>query len=452
MQALAEPRDLRRADREAFAANFTWDAVAEAAAVALESFVPRVAVAKPKPRIAWVSPTPPSRTGIADYAVEVARTLSDRFELEWIIDADAEQPSLEVSKTWLCLSRSDFANRHRARPYDLFVYHLGNSRFHAYQLPMLQDYPGLAVLHDLSCGYIGDPSQDHSVWPGSLLDEVRFHGDEFIAMLVESNLMKASIAPRFSRMSRRILQSIVAGIVHSNTAWQETRRLTDAPISVVPMIAVAPLLRTRQEERKRLGIPADRWVVTTLGLDDHAKRTPTIVKAIANLPDDLKQRTLFIVAGEMGQQKKRELEQLARERGIPGQVECRGRVELDDLAAYAFAAEVNIQLRYPSNGETSAVLLRALAAGATCITSDSATMAEFPNSVTLKVRSPAQDEVDLTAALTRLASDESLRVELGQNARRFIAERHSPQIVAAHYAAAVEQAMQQLRLRPTLLR
>ena len=45
-------------------------------------------------------------------------------------------------------SAHEFVWRHRAEPYDLTVYQVGNSSHHDYLWPYLFRYPGLTVLHD----------------------------------------------------------------------------------------------------------------------------------------------------------------------------------------------------------------------------------------------------------------------------------------------------------------
>ena len=84
-------------------------------------------------RIAWFSPLPPDRTGIADYSAAVLPLLDaaglaiDRFEER---------------------NAHDFVWRHRHAAYDLIVYQLGNAPWHDFMWGYLFRYPGLVVLHD----------------------------------------------------------------------------------------------------------------------------------------------------------------------------------------------------------------------------------------------------------------------------------------------------------------
>jgi glycosyltransferase involved in cell wall biosynthesis len=218
-------------------------------------------------------------------------------------------------------------------------------------------------------------------------------------------------------------------------------------VVVVPHIAATPRVGERAAERLRLGLPADRFLVCTLGIVGPPKRVAVLVRAVAGLPADVRRRSTILLAGPCEPEYRRQIESLAGELGLSDQVTFLGRVPLDDFPAYAVAADVCVQLRYPSNWETSGSLIRALAAGATCVTSDTGSMLELPNAVALKVRSPVLDVPDLTAALTRLACDPALRERLGENARRYVAETHAPEVVAAGYAAAIGHTLAVLAAR-----
>src|SRR5688500_1435246 len=84
-------------------------------------------------RIAWFSPFPPVRTGIADCSAELVDALRARGYAIDPYPADAAH---------------DFSWRHRQRPYDLIVYQFGNSSHHDYEWAYALRYPGLVVLHD----------------------------------------------------------------------------------------------------------------------------------------------------------------------------------------------------------------------------------------------------------------------------------------------------------------
>src|SRR5260370_37029396 len=83
-------------------------------------------------RVAWFSPFPPTRSGIADYSDELLPLLEPAHVIERFSESRAH----------------DFVWMARRNPYDLVVYHLGNAPCHDYMWAYLATYPGLVVLHD----------------------------------------------------------------------------------------------------------------------------------------------------------------------------------------------------------------------------------------------------------------------------------------------------------------
>src|SRR6476469_3418510 len=83
--------------------------------------------------MAWFSPFPPVRTGIAACSAEAVDALTARgYQIDRYPESRAH----------------DFPWIEQQRPYDLIVYQFGNSSHHDYMWPYALRYPGLAVLHD----------------------------------------------------------------------------------------------------------------------------------------------------------------------------------------------------------------------------------------------------------------------------------------------------------------
>ena len=96
-------------------------------------------------RLAWFSPLPPVRTGVAQYCAELLPKLTPTHAVDLFVDGP---PSPSPDGARGVFTAHDFIWKHRADPYDLVVYQLGNSPCHDYMWPYLVRYPGLTVLHD----------------------------------------------------------------------------------------------------------------------------------------------------------------------------------------------------------------------------------------------------------------------------------------------------------------
>src|SRR4026207_1508570 len=93
-------------------------------------------------RLAWFSPMPPVRSGIAACSAELVGELRQRHHIDVYVDTAPPAGAPGAA------SAHDFVWRHRVNPYDLTVYQVGNSSHHDYLWPYLFRYPGLTVLHD----------------------------------------------------------------------------------------------------------------------------------------------------------------------------------------------------------------------------------------------------------------------------------------------------------------
>jgi len=97
------------------------------------------------------------------------------------------------------------------------------------------------------------------------------------------------------------------------------------------------------------------------------------------------------------------------------------------------AADICLNLRHPTAGETSASLLRLLGAGKPTLVTASGSFAELPPGVAAQVDLDAI-EGDLIVAYCRLlAARPSIAAALGANARAYVAREHTLDGAAAGY-------------------
>src|SRR6185436_2337277 len=76
---------------------------------------------------------------------------------------------------------------------------------------------------------------------------------------------------------------------------------------------------------------------------------------------------------------------IARHPSLAGRAGIAGYLDAAALDDHIAAADVLVNLRFPSSGERSGSLARAFAAGVCCIVSDTAAYAELPRDAVLQV-------------------------------------------------------------------
>jgi glycosyltransferase involved in cell wall biosynthesis len=110
------------------------------------------------------------------------------------------------------------------------------------------------------------------------------------------------------------------------------------------------------------------------------------------------------------------------------------------LWALMDAADVSVNLRWPTMGETSGTAIRALVLGTPLVVSDVGWFAELPDDAVEKIR-VGQNEVDRIAeTLLRLSRDAARRAELGAMGRAYVEREHELGRIADRYVSALEDA------------
>src|SRR5256886_13561771 len=99
------------------------------------------------------------------------------------------------------------------------------------------------------------------------------------------------------------------------------------------------------------------------------------------------------------------------------------------------AADIVLNLRYPTVGERSGSLLRALGLGRAVIVSDVGGFSEFPDDICLKAPVDAAEEDVLFEYLNLLVSRPDLALGMGARARCFVQRECNWDLVARRYAS-----------------
>ncbi len=405
------------------------------------------------PTLAWFSPMPPSRSGVAGRSAELAPALRARgFEID-VYEQDCSH---------------DFPPRHIQHPYDLTVFQFGNSSHHDFVWPYALRYPGLVVLHD---------TRLHHARAAALLRERRAadYRAEFAwnHPAVSADLAELAVAGTDSAlyydwpMVRALIERSRAVAVHGDGAAADLRETLGrtSPTTVLDdRLLVIRLgegdawsderrLAARQRLRARYGVGDDEVVFGVFGGLTPEKRLPQILAAFQALPHTPRARLLLAgaAAGHF------DLAAAIAARELEGLTIVTGYLTSDeDLTAHLAACDVSLNLRWPTARETSGPWLRALAAGLPTIVTDLAHQGDVPSldprtwtvnaagirdpgSVTIAIDVLDEDH-SLRLAVRRLLRDGDLRAQLGANAREWWQREHSVDVMVDDYVRVIHAA------------
>jgi glycosyltransferase involved in cell wall biosynthesis len=436
-KVLSRAREDGAGERRRFAAQFTWPRTAAAAIEAIEAASLPAVVSNTRYRIAWVSPLPPTRSGIGDYSRELLDHLpGEAFDIELVVSAQAVIESALASR-YRVIHEHDVHARHAAAPFDLFVYHVGNSDLHVYVLDLMRRYSGLVVLHEVFLGGLALNASEVGHWPAGVAPSIEAEGNLALAAEARRGEIDHARIVEAVTMNRPLLVYAEAILVHNGWSWTRVRAVTDVPVFHIQHGIPERARMTREEARRLLGLPGDAFLVTTLGEVRASKHVDRIIEAISTLPERIRAHAQLLVVGDGSDEVVASLHDLVARLGLGDRVRFVGRVPLDMLGTYGCAADACVQLRHPVRGETSGALLRALAAGSACILSDAGSLSEVGRHAALFVPPDEGEVVALHDALVQIHDEPAVGERLRHEALSWIRNHHSMTDAGYGYAAAM---------------
>ncbi|HQA82417.1 MAG TPA: glycosyltransferase [Syntrophales bacterium] len=428
------------------AGKFSWDESARRAVAAFEGIYNErrhacVATASRNHRrkLAYVSPVPPDRSGIAYYSAELLPELSRYYDIEIVVSSNGVTDP-EIGSRFPIRNAEWFEDH--ADCFDRVLYQFGNSEFHSHMFGLLERIPGVVVLHDFFLSgilaHLELSGVSRNVWIRELYES---HGYEALRARCRAKDLTEVIWRYPCNVS--VLAQAMGIIVHSRysvhlaDAWYG--RDIAADWSIVPHLRVLEMEKDREGARKSLGLQQDDFLVCSFGMLGPTKLNHRLLHAWLHsfLSSDPRCLMVFVGenhAGDYGKQ----LLKIVAQNGLGERVRVTGWADVPTFRKYLAAADLAVQLRTLSRGETSGTILDCMNHGLPTIVNANGSFAEFsPDSVWMLPDEFTDNH--LIEALETLRRDEKQRVSLGNRAREVIQSSHSPSVCAARYAESIEK-------------
>ncbi|ABK14857.1 glycosyltransferase [Methanothrix thermoacetophila] len=431
------------------AKRFSWNECARKVIGAVESILSKNKISKryyqlnKRPLLAYISPLPPERSGISDYSAELLPELAKYYDIEVVVNHP------EVTDPWIraCLPiRSVDYFKKNAYRYDRVLYHIGNSPFHHHMFEMLDEYPGVTVLHDFYLGNFKANMEFNGIYPGAWTHSLyESHGYKAVFERFHEEDLEKTIFTypcNFDAISKSL-----GIIVHSSYSSKLALKWYGAgkDWAVIPHLRVLPRNVDRIAARKKLGVPQDAFLVCSFGLIAPTKNNHRLLNAWikSSLSRDRHCQLVFVGenhGGEYGQS----LLKTIKESGVQDRVHITGWVDRETFRSYLEAADVAVQLRTRSRGETSGTILDCMSYGLPLIVNAHGSSAELPDDAVYMLPDDFRDE-ELVEALELLWRDAERRESLGRRAREVISANHAPSRCAKQYCEAIERFYERAR-------
>jgi glycosyltransferase involved in cell wall biosynthesis/SAM-dependent methyltransferase len=394
-------------------------------------------------RLAYFTPLPPSKSGIADYNAELLPHLARGAEITVFVHQEDEFSENQNHKDYAVQRAISFDEIHRNDPFDLCIYHQGNNPYHEFIYERALVTPGLLVLHEhclhhLIVGRTLARGDEEGYW-NELFYAYGYRG----ARLAE--MRSVSVSSEYQQflfpLNRRLVASSLGVIVHNPYSLAQLEGLQEGrPVEIIPHHLSPKTYELdemdKAECRRSFGIPEDAWVIASLGFVTPPKRIPIVLAAFKRLLSDMP-KSIYLIVGE--DHERCGAAPLIEAMDLGDKVRITGYMTDGDFFRYLKAVDVVVNLRFPTAGETSGTLIRSLGAGKPVIVTDFGQFGEFPDDCCLKVRVGPTEERDLYMQLRSLAYRPTLRESLSRRASEWVRRECKIDRSAARYLAIAER-------------
>ncbi|MBB2197511.1 glycosyltransferase [Gluconacetobacter sp. 1c LMG 22058] len=347
-------------------------------------------------RFFLVTPWPPSKSGVADVAYSQAIFLRNAG-VQLTIVTDVEHPTEIEGVDIICV---DDLYENKIEKEDIFIHHIGNNyEYHSFMLRAIGDFPGFVVLHDLS--YI-------DLFIGLYLPGAagafhkfveKYYGYDAarnISFMLNNNKLfsRRDIFLQFP-FFEPFLEGSKGAVVYSDFG----RSLVEERMPQISVIRASMDFADIDRDlflRKKTSIPNNENKEVKLASFGHLglfKRPYDIVGALKGLPLDLPWSFSFV--GPASPELMRSLKAVMPDE-IAARVHFTGAIDDASFEQHLLTTDLAVQLRWPTMGETSAVVRRCLQAGVPLLVTDYGSLSEVPESC---LRIPHQAPKDILHCL-----------------------------------------------------
>lgn len=426
------------------AKKFSWDKSAKLAIAAFESIhepglrpIQYLAINKPRSRLAYISPLPPARSGIADYSAELLPELSRYYDIDVIIAEPTTDPWINEN----CSVRSVNWFAKNSDDYDRVLYHFGNSDHHQHMFQLLAEIPGIVVLHDFFLSGIVAHIDVHGYSPNEWAREL-YHENGYKAVQERFHAKDTADVVWKYPCNKTVVENARGIIVHSESSkrlaveWLGKSNADDW--SVIPLLRVQSRELKQAEARRSLGLREDSFVVCSFGLLGPSKQNHRLINAWLESLLAKDRRCLLVFVGEnQNGSYGTALAATIRDNGLSERILITGWTDTTKFRQYLSAADLGVQLRTLSRGETSAAVLDCMNHGLPTIVNANGSMADLPGDAVWMMPDEFTD-TELKIALETLWKNEAKRQSLRERAQKVVTSFHAPRKCADQYFNAIE--------------
>lgn len=397
----------------------------------------------PCKQLAVVTPLPAEQSGVAHYSAELLPYLAEYFDID-VYTTCKNFSCPHITSAFRVYDVKDFPAA--ASSYDHILYEFGNSPFHAHMFGLMERFPGVVTLHD---AYLSGAL--YSIGRDIFIRESLYsHASQarriFLSSDYKENIDRAAII-KFP-CTKRILERSLGIISHSIYQYEiieqfygknfhNKLRIVPHHRSVSSTIGISKKL----EIRKKYGFTENDILIVSFGDIVFTKKPRLIAESFLSneyIYTNEHIKLLFIGKIEEGSYEEDFLN-FVKNSLYNSKIIITGYVSDSIFNDYLDIADIAIQLRCDSRGETSGAVLRAISHGIPTIVNNYATFSvDFSDDAVIKI-SENPDAAEIGQCLEKLCRNPDIREKFSYGGQDFIRKNNDPHHCAALYAMYIHE-------------
>ena len=390
------------------------------------------------PKLFFVSPLPPEKTGIAEYSYELIKELTKYFDIELVVT----QKTVSKLTSFKSLKIRDIQwFKKCSHKNSLIIYHVGNSKFHSHMLELLREFPGVVVMHDFFIGHML-ANQELSGSTPLLLSRSLYDSHGYMA--IKKRFQEGGVHQVIEDYPANFnfLRNSRALVFHSDYAQKLLNKFYPASIfktKVIPHLRKIPTSFDKLLARKKIGFGEQDFIVCAFGVIGPTKLSHKLLESWFHSDMSKNQESILVFVGDNPEPEyANQLQEIIKNSPFKSRVSFTGWVSNEYYNFYLASADFAVQLRGMSRGESSGAVLDCMKYGLPTIVNANGAMAEFPSGSTFMIKDVFTN-AELLFALNMLGRNSKLRLEISASAKKYIEEQHSPIKCAFEYAQIINK-------------
>ena len=381
---------------------------------------------KPSRTLYIVGPIPPDKSGVAEYAYNLALHLKNTYDITFVVE--------KKSKKYLNLDFKVIDGEEFKATWakgESVIYQIGNSPFHAFEEDLLIQIPGIVDLHDVSLRDLILFSENGNVQSPDLVQRVIHEiGWSHLSGLPKSKEDLPDLNSRFIKLG---LHTVVHNDEAKNRIIRQNFQMNDSDISVIPL-GKSPVQKIDKEwAREILGLSKDEIIISTFGFLGAEKYSAEIIEQLEIFATSQNSGTSLYFVGQRPEGQLREDVEAKISKSKNLKVKFTGWISDTQYQQFLAASDACVQLRKELGGESSAALIDCLFAERPLVISDIPANRSIPQNAVYR----AEIE-ELNKSLKSLFANPTESEEKARIGKKFAEDTYTMSSVSNKYSTLIQ--------------